>query len=84
MTLRIKCWPAGQHLNPPGRTLTLEEQMTLQQSIDLAEVEADIAYEKYNQASEADEHPEIISQLNVEATIARHRYYDALNADLAL
>ena len=57
--------------------------MTYQQSLDLAELEADMAYEKFLEAFEADEHPEILEQLNVEATIARHRYYDAYSADLA-
>lgn len=57
--------------------------MTYQQSLDLAELEADMSYEKFLEAFEADEHPEILEQLNVEATIARHRYYDAYSADLA-
>lgn len=57
--------------------------MTYQQSLDLAELEADMAYEKFLEAFEADEHPEILEQLDVEATIARHRYYDAYSADLA-
>ena len=57
--------------------------MTYEQSLDLAELEADIAYEKFLEAFEADDHPEVLEQLNVEATIARHRYYDAYNADLA-
>ena len=57
--------------------------MTYQQSLDLAELEADMAYEKFLEAFEADEHPEILEQLNVEATIARHRYYDAYSADRA-
>jgi len=57
--------------------------MTYQQSLELAELEADIAYEKFLEAFEADEHPEIVEQLNVEASIARHRYYEAYNADLA-
>lgn len=57
--------------------------MTLEQSLDLAELEADLAYEKFLEAFEADEHPEILEQLNVEATLARHRYYDAYSADLA-
>ena len=57
--------------------------MTYQQSLDLAELEADMAYEKFLEAFEADEHPEILEQLNVEATIARHRYYNAYSADLA-
>jgi len=57
--------------------------MTYEQSLDLAELEADIAYEKFLEAFEADEHPEVLEQLNVEATLARHRYYDAYSADLA-
>ena len=57
--------------------------MTLEQSLDLAELEADIAYERYLEAFERNEHPEILEQLNTEAAIARHRYYDAYSADLA-
>ena len=80
---RIKWWPIGHHLLPAEKPLTKDEQMTLQQSLDLAEIEADLAYEKFLEAFDADEHPEVLEQLNVEATIARHRYYDTLNADLA-
>lgn len=57
--------------------------MTLQQSLELAELEADIAAERYMEAFEAEEHPEILEQLNIEATIARHKYYDAYSEDLA-
>ena len=57
--------------------------MTFQQSLELAELEADIAVERYLEAFEAEEHPEILEQLNTEAAIARHRYYDAYSADLA-
>lgn len=57
--------------------------MTYEQTLELAEFEADIAYEKFLEAFDRDEHPEILEQLNVEATIARHRYYEAYNADLA-
>jgi len=57
--------------------------MTFQQSLELAELEADIAAERYLEAFEAEEHPEILEQLNTEAAIARHRYYDAYSADLA-
>lgn len=57
--------------------------MTYQQSLELAELEADIAYEKYLEAFEADEHPEIVEQLNVQASIARHRYHEAYSEDLA-
>lgn len=57
--------------------------MTYEQALDLAEFEADIALEKFLAAFEAEEHPEVIEQLNVEATIARHRYHEAYNADLA-
>lgn len=80
---RITWWPIGHHLLPPDTPLTKDEQMTLQQSLDLAEIEADLAYEKFLDAFDTEEHPEILEQLNTEATVARHRYYDALNADLA-
>ncbi len=56
--------------------------MTYQQSLDLAELEADLAYEKFLEAFEADEHPEILEQLNIEAIIARNRYCEACDADL--
>ena len=81
---RIKWWPVGHHLFPSDNPLTKDEQMTLQQSLDLAEIEADMAYEKFLDAFDTEEHPEILEQLNTEAAIARYRYYDALNADLAL
>jgi hypothetical protein len=58
--------------------------MTLQQALDLAELEADRADEELAQALDLDEHPELIDSLRTEATIARYRYYDALHADLAL
>ncbi len=57
--------------------------MTLQQSLDIAELQADIAYERYLTAFETDKHPEVLEQLNTEATVARHKYYDAYSADLA-
>ena len=50
---------------------------------DVVVIEADLDYEKFLEAFEADEHPEILELLNVEATLARHRYYDAYSADLA-
>ncbi len=50
--------------------------MTYQQSLDLAELEADIAFERYLEAFDEDEHPEVLEQLNVEAIIARNRYYE--------
>ncbi len=78
---RISWWPVGHQLLPAENQLTKDEQMTLQQSLDLA---ADTAHEKFFEAFEADEHRELLDQLNVEASISRHRYYDALNADLAL
>ena len=56
--------------------------MTLQQSLDLAEMKADLADEKFFDAFETEEHPEILEQLNTEATIARHRYFDVLNAEM--
>ncbi len=57
--------------------------MTYQKSLDLAELEADITFERYLEAFDEDEHREVPEQLNVEATIARDRYYEAYSADLA-
>jgi len=81
---RITWWPIGHHLLPDNTTLTQDDQMTFQQALDLAEIEADLAHEQFLEAFEADAHPEQIEQLRNEATLSRHRYYDALNADLAL
>ncbi len=50
--------------------------MTYQQSFDLAELEADSAFERYLETFDEDEHPEVLEQLNVKATIARDRYYE--------
>lgn len=57
--------------------------MTFEQSLDLAELEADIAFERYLEAFDTNEHPEVLEQLNTEAALARNRYFDANSADLA-
>lgn len=57
--------------------------MTFQQSLELAELEADIAFERYLEAFDTNEHPEILEQLNIEAALAHHRYHDAYSVDLA-
>ena len=82
--IQIGWWPIGRHLIPSGQCNPESQQMTLQENLDLAEIEADIAHEKYVEALEDDEHPQLLEHLNTEATLARHRYYAALNADLAL
>lgn len=81
---RIRWWPLGHHLLPADTSLTLETQMTFQQSLDLAELEADRAQDLWDSAIEEDLNPAYLDQLSTETTLARHRYYDALNADLAL
>ena len=50
--------------------------MTLEQSIDLAEMQADMAFEAYLAAFEEDAHPETLDNLETEALIARSRYDD--------
>ena len=82
--IRVPWWPQGHH--HPARHQDNPEisQMTFQEALDLAEIEADIAQDRYAEAFEADKHPQLIEQLDTEATLARHRYYAALNADLAL
>jgi hypothetical protein len=57
--------------------------MTWQEALDLAEIEADIAQEQLDQALDDETHPAFLEALSTQATLARHRYYDALNADLA-
>lgn len=53
--------------------------MTYQQSLDLAEIEADMAFERYIDAFNADEHPEMIETLTTEAQIAQQRYDELIN-----
>ena len=47
--------------------------MTLEQSIDLAELQADMAFEAYLAAFFEDAHPEPLDSLETEALIARSR-----------
>lgn len=60
-------------------TFTKDNPMTFQQSLDLAEIEADLAFERYIEAFNADEHPEFIETLTTEAKIAQSRYDDMIN-----
>lgn len=53
--------------------------MTFQQSIDLAEIEADLAFERYIDAFNADEHPEILDTLSNEAQMAQAKYAEFTN-----
>ncbi|WP_157046732.1 hypothetical protein [Roseovarius sp. 217] len=50
--------------------------MTYEQSIDLAELQADMAFEAYLAAFDEDTHPETLDSLVTEALIARSRYDD--------
>ena len=45
--------------------------MTLEQSIDLAELQADMAFDAYLAAFDEDAHPETLDSLETEALIAR-------------
>ena len=56
--------------------------MTLEQSIDLAELQADMAFEAYLAAFDEDAHPETLDSLETEALIARSRYDDLRNQGL--
>jgi hypothetical protein len=51
-----------------------DHTMTLEQSIDLAELQADMAFEDYLAAFDEDAHPETLDSLETEALIARSRY----------
>lgn len=53
--------------------------MTFQQSLDLAELEADLAFDRYIDAFNADEHPEHLEQLSTEAQLAQARYDNLTN-----
>lgn len=53
--------------------------MTFQQSIDLAEIEADIAFENYIDACNLDEHPELLDTLSTAAQLAQSRYDEFTN-----
>ena len=61
--------------------------MTYRQAIELAEIEAAVAaeraFERFLEAFENDEHPEIISQLENEAAIAKHHHDEIIDEDLA-
>lgn len=61
--------------------------MTFRQAIELAEIEAAMAaeraFERFLEAFENDEHPEIISQLENEAAIAQHHHDETLEQDPA-
>lgn len=56
--------------------------MTLEQSIDLAELQADMAFDAYLAAFDEDAHPEFLDSLETEALIARSRYDDLRNHGL--
>ena len=53
--------------------------MTFQQTLDLAEIEADLAFERYIEAFNAEEHPEMIEALTTQAQIAQERYDEIIN-----
>ena len=56
--------------------------MTYEQSIDLAELQADMAFETYLAAFEEDAHPETIDSLETEVFVAQGRYANLLSQDL--
>ncbi|QFT95520.1 hypothetical protein FIU86_21885 (plasmid) [Roseovarius sp. THAF9] len=56
--------------------------MTFEQTIDLAELQADMAFEAYLAAFDEDSHPETLDGLETEALIARSRYDDLRNQGL--
>lgn len=57
--------------------------MTFEQSLDLAELQADMAFETYISAIEDGGHPEVIDSLATEALLAQDRHADLCNQDLA-
>lgn len=53
--------------------------MTYQQSLELAELEADLAFERYLEAFNADDHPELLEALTTEARFAQERYDELIH-----
>lgn len=53
--------------------------MTYQQSLELAELEADLAFERYLEAFNADDHPELLEALTTEAQIVQERYDELIH-----
>jgi hypothetical protein len=53
-----------------------DHNMTYEQSLDLAELQADMAFETYLSAFEEGDHPEVIDSLATEALIAQDRCAD--------
>lgn len=53
--------------------------MTYQQSLELAEIEADLAFERYIDAFNADEHPEAVDRLSIDAQLAQAKYDELTN-----
>ena len=58
--------------------------MTYQQALDIAELEADMAFERYIEAFNANEHPEMLNSLTTEAHIAQKRYDELVHLVPAL
>lgn len=53
--------------------------MTFDQSLNVAEIDADLAHERYVEALNADDHPELIDMLLTEAQLAQQRYDELLH-----
>ena len=81
---QIRWWPIGHHLHAAVGATRPEIQTTYEDNLDIAEREADRTQSLYDAALEADEDRMTLDTLLDTATRARHHYYAALNADLAL
>ena len=53
--------------------------MTFEQSLDLAEIEADLVFDRYLEAFNADEYPEMLVALTNDAQRAQLRYDEMVN-----
>jgi Cu/Zn superoxide dismutase len=73
---------AGLFHDPSTTINGKDHTMTLEQSIDLAELQADMAFDAYLAAFDEDAHPETLDSLETEALIARSRYDDLRNQGL--
>lgn len=80
---QIRWWPIGHHLLTAVGPTRTEIQVTYAQNLEIAERDADRTQSLYDAALEAEEDPATLDDLLSNATRSRHRYYAALNADLA-
>jgi len=69
----IGWWPSGHPLRLSATKHWKDTMMTYEQALELAELEADIAFERYLTAFDPNEHPAFLDDLSTEAHLAQPR-----------